>query len=687
VAWFFENDDDLPPPDASTANSAPRVQVPTPAPPPPLPSPSAPPQAPSPPPPCTSPPLATGARVRVNGLSGRSELNGSLGTVVSWDDRRGRHGVRLDGSSQKPLAMRVANLVVVAPNLLTPREVGVGSVSSLEAADGPPPALKELGVALAHGATREMRLALQCACMLGPGPWRLPHAVSVHRIVGRKRSLSTVVRGAMVSLGRIERTVAVSILSSRPVGPAPSARRPGVSTPPTSPVVDLSSLGLDVVDGGGGDAAAGLSSGVARHDHDRSSCVIETVLVDGDLLVPGTSASHDAAEMRATSFRAGAESLTTLHTLGRGSGPAPLASSLRRAGLRLVLVRGAVDVALRSCCADEGVLVVPNVAISQMQALCAATQARPIRDGAALAAAVGRAGRPLAGVRLSCRVVECGVRPPSEEGTIARRGADERSAASSIEDTYLLVHPTVAGGGGVALLACGATEDLAKETERRCLACLCRLHAALRDGRVLPGGGAAELACAAALESEADKAAAAAATAAAAVAPATVSPAAPGSSGVPTAQDGGRRTPAGPTALHASASLMKRLQSDALYLVGASLRGLTERVLLNCGVTADAAALRIHECMQSWRALPFAQAAALCREPSGAIRRDVAWSPLVDAAHFPSGASARMPGGAAEAGPLDPFAPKLALLHASVDVLEQLLLADVLVNMRPSKSV
>lgn len=65
------------------------------------------------------PHVTMGARVMVTGLAARPELNGQLGTVVSWDSEKGRAGVKLDSGdgfvqitpSHKGLNLQPSNLL------------------------------------------------------------------------------------------------------------------------------------------------------------------------------------------------------------------------------------------------------------------------------------------------------------------------------------------------------------------------------------------------------------------------------------------------------------------------------------------------------------------------------------------------------------------------------------------------
>ena len=58
-----------------------------------------------------------------------------------------------------------------------------------------------LGAALARGKERhEMSLAVRCASFLGPPPWKLPQAVSIHRRLGAPSYRSTAVQGAILPL-------------------------------------------------------------------------------------------------------------------------------------------------------------------------------------------------------------------------------------------------------------------------------------------------------------------------------------------------------------------------------------------------------------------------------------------------------------------------------------------------------
>ena len=56
--------------------------------------------------------ITAGARVRVEGLKAKPQLNGKVGTAVKWVTARGRWLVRVDGD-RRPLGLKPGNLVVL----------------------------------------------------------------------------------------------------------------------------------------------------------------------------------------------------------------------------------------------------------------------------------------------------------------------------------------------------------------------------------------------------------------------------------------------------------------------------------------------------------------------------------------------------------------------------------------------
>ena len=55
--------------------------------------------------------LAPGTRVQIFGLSSRPDLNGARGVVQSFDEAKGRHGVKLSDEAGQVMAIKPVNLV------------------------------------------------------------------------------------------------------------------------------------------------------------------------------------------------------------------------------------------------------------------------------------------------------------------------------------------------------------------------------------------------------------------------------------------------------------------------------------------------------------------------------------------------------------------------------------------------
>ena len=276
---------------------------------------------------------------------------------------------------------------------------------------------------------------------------------------------------------------------------------------------------------------------------------------------------------------------------------------------------------------------------------------------------------------------------PAEEATAHAKGAPPSSVESG-EDVYLCLQPaattatqpgsdgsgsgsggsSVGGGGGggsrgggwgdgddgascaaITVLACGATEPLAREVERRFWTCLHRLRDALQHRRVLPGAGGFEGACIARLELHAEAAMATA---------------------MATAMAG------------AGAGVAELRRREAALAVGGALRGLLLATLRNGGVDADGAAARVDESVGRWRALVVSETRLRLRLHSStadaaARWTDAAWCPLLGI----DGTSAV---GAAAEPVYDAYGAKLAGLTASVDTVQLALLSDAVLTNQPA---
>lgn len=343
----------------------------------------------------------------------------------------------------------------VAGDLNARERVGGGATAArtavtLPTLGGSPSALVALGAGLAQADdVGEMQLALSCVPVLGAMALR-PSAVATHRVVGPPNARSTV--------------------------------RDGVALP----------LGAKV----GALAEATLSS----------SFEVEAVLLDGDIVCSDTDASTELRSdgvRYAGSLDALVSDATHAHRL-----EATLATRIRKAGVRLVLTRGHASVDFRSCCADEGVLVVQGIPAVALEALHRATRSTPVRDGDVALALCKRQT-----VRLQGGILQWGALTDDVPmgGQEARR-LQEPLAIIHEKRGECYLHLTCAKSAGqrgipeegsIAVFLCGSNDALARAAEARFWKCLHRLRTALSDGCVIPGGGEAELACAASLEKEA----------------------------------------------------------------------------------------------------------------------------------------------------------------------------------------
>jgi hypothetical protein len=61
--------------------------------------------------------IATGTTVRIHGLKGAAQHNGKIGTIVSFNKKTGRYGVKTadQGVDAKPLGLKPANITKVTP--------------------------------------------------------------------------------------------------------------------------------------------------------------------------------------------------------------------------------------------------------------------------------------------------------------------------------------------------------------------------------------------------------------------------------------------------------------------------------------------------------------------------------------------------------------------------------------------
>ena len=607
--------------------------------------------------------------------------------------------------------------------------------------------LAALCAGLAHGSVLEMSLAAECAALLGRPPWLPRQSVHVHRLVGCPAARSAAGRGVLIPLHQRERTMAEALLlgvssasldharargrsalalptsldalfdttpgctftaytalldaalpspdaPGAPEGEYRAARVRHVEARPTAAPDDADAAAIGDAKGTVPDAVpdaareSGSNRRVLRADQAGGS---GATCVKGGSTSCGTGGSTSGGSTSGGSTSGGLRSGAA--AVAAEQGDQLLASGLRRAGVKLLLVSGAADDSVRSCCEVAGVLPLHGVQPWALRALCDGSGTTPLLDARALGQLPStRAVDDPSGLSgeawpsptaceggmavLEGRLLQAGVLP-AEEADIKPLKGEKPSAADSPEDCYLLLratpraatearrqrpsgqagatnpeHGAANSSGGAAVLLCGITADLAAEGESRFWGCLHRVRAALEARAVLPGAGACELACAAMLERDvAEGWSTAAAT------------------GVAAGQDG---------------ELSGALRAEAAQCVADALVKLVRIALLNSGATAATAAERIATSLEAWRTLPASEMQSAMRG-GGSMRTqwsEPRWAPLAESAvedgsGSQGGSEARLPAG----GPVfDELTSKVAALHASIDVLHQALLSDAMLT-------
>ena len=484
--------------------------------------------------------------------------------------------------------------------------------------------------ALAHGRPFEMALAQRCACLLGPPPWRLRQCVQVQCIGGVPATRSAVWPGILVPLDRRQSTTAQSVMSA--------AWAP-------SPV------------GGSGRGGRGV----------RSFCVY-AVLLHADLAADSDGGLRRSGEMaadvavRAPASRSHDGKLVVAINTPEDATDA-LARSLRAAGVRLVLVCGGSEARLTARLADFDVLVV-NVEPASFYAFCDGARVAPLRDVRALWALAEPAH-----ARRRLRVRGCLL-----HGGIGGASADGRGMQRP-SNVYLHVRavaPSVgaasAASGVVVLISCGLSDSAAGVTAAHVRRCLYRLQGALADGRTVAGGGAAEMACAAVLEEDAARHVAAAHSAPSPLEPLAATPCMPSASALERSRQERRAA----------------VNAEGMALVGTALRALICRRAHNTGASTAEAEAGVAASIERWRQVGGVDAmrALAAHDEQTVPWHGAAWGPLcawvgvADAYGSREGVGERPP-------PRDLLSAKGAVLRASVDVLEQVLLPDTVVSSAP----
>ncbi|KAL1519011.1 hypothetical protein AB1Y20_003280 [Prymnesium parvum] len=314
-----------------------------------------------------------------------------------------------------------------------------------------------------------------------------------------------------------------------------------------------------------------------------------------------------------------------------------MASGLSALGVRLLLVRGGAEPSLAASCAARGVGVVCALGPRAMAALADALGAAPLCDCRALLSAA-----PADALAVRVRLYVGGV-APAEEAVAYAYGGEAPNAADSVEDAYLCVRPELPSSVLTTVLACGRTEPLARETERRFLACLARLQAALQARRVLPGAGVCELLCVCCLEAAAEERREAEAAA---------EPAA--------------------SSLHQQHETMALLRREAMLAFAGALRALVAQVLQNAGDRPADAEKKVERALERWRSVTPYEAVEWCGP----------FAPKGDSPAFRDGQACPLLGldGLAPHTPIyDDLGAKKAAFMASVDALQLLFGSDLLI--------
>lgn len=141
-------------------------------------------------------------------------------------------------------------------------------------------------------------------------------------------------------------------------------------------------------------------------------------------------------------------------------------------GVDVLFCQKSIDTVVRTKLANEGMFTVERTRQDEFDALSRATEATAVQSVTDLTRAdIGRAG------------------------SIERR---------SLGGTELLTITDCPGERHVSLLLRGGTEHVAEETQRIIEDCIAAVRLVLHDGRVLPGGGATEMALARDLSAHAD---------------------------------------------------------------------------------------------------------------------------------------------------------------------------------------
>ena len=342
----------------------------------------------------------------------------------------------------------------------------------------------------------------------------------------------------------------------------------------------------------------------------------------------------------------------------------------------MILCSGATDAKTLAYLADEKILLLSNIDRPTWHASCGASGIVPIRDVRTLLAGAEQLSQRR--IRLRGAVLQGGLGNGLDEMRVTPNGTSSGAnncyvhlravRVASVQQPSSAAQPSSSAGrggdgGGVVLLACGTTEEMAGVTAGHVKRCLHRLERAMTGSLLLPGGGACELACAASLERMAALLHTNQQQQEAAEAKA--------GGGVGGGGDDTRRR-------------AFSLRAEGLLILSEALIELVRRRMLNAGASDKEATEVMARSMGVWRSLDDKQTRRVCTEKSGAKlwAADVAAAKNGDALYAPLLAFTRdqEEAAAGHAPVLDVLAVKLAVLRASADVVEQVLVPDTIIS-------
>ena len=168
----------------------------------------------------------------------------------------------------------------------------------------------------------------------------------------------------------------------------------------------------------------------------------------------------------------------------------------------MILCSGATDAKTLAYLADEKILLLSNIDRPTWHASCGASGIVPIRDVRTLLAGAEQLSQRR--IRLRGAVLQGGLGNGLDEMRVTPNGTSSGAnncyvhlravRVASVQQPSSAAQPSSSTDGGVVLLACGTTEEMAGVTAGHVKRCLHRLERAMTGSLLLPGGGACELA-------------------------------------------------------------------------------------------------------------------------------------------------------------------------------------------------